>query len=529
MREKRLRRERLRRGALRRERLLRGALWRGALRRGALRRALGWGRKPATGTLVVLSFVVAVLAAPVILAGSSAVLRAAATQPASDRVTKPGGAAHANGPGSPSRSGQSSQAADVATIDVGRLPTSVAVDPVRGTVWVVNSLDGTLSEISARHRDLIATVKVGASPVDVAVDQRTGTVWVTCLGPFDRPAADNTVDEVSEASGKIIATFKVGLDPFGIAVDSRTGTVWVADSGSRAVSEISEARQAVVASLHTGAGSEPVGLAVDPSAGVVWVASPGGLVQEIRAATLAVTGTVQVRLDSPAKSLNAIAAYPGNDSAWVASDSYVDGGYVSYASALPRAASRVSGGVVISKPGWSANIADGIAVDPATSTVWVAENGGNTVTMISAGAGEVARNLATGPGPVAVAVDSQNGTVWVVDNIAGTVTEFSYAHPEFTTSSQVRLRPGRPAVVRVHTRGFPIAVMSVHGAVPPGMRVRIGAGTVAITGKPAASAAGRTFRVSVLADNGVGTANGLYTFTQHLVIQVGAPARTGHR
>jgi YVTN family beta-propeller protein len=499
------------------------------LRRGALRRALGWGRKSATGTLVALSFAVAVLAAPVILAGSSAVLRAAATQPAIGRVTKPGGAAHANGPGSPSQSGHSSQTADVATIDVGRLPTSVAVDPAMGTVWVVNSLDGTLSEISARRRDVIATVKVGVSPVDVAVDPRTGTVWVTCLGPFDRPAADNLVDEVSETSKKVIARFKVGLDPFGIAVDSHTGTVWVADSGSQTVSEISEARQAVVASLHTGAGSEPVGVAVDPIAGIVWVASPGGLVQEIRAATLTVTGSVKVRPDSPAKSLNAIAAYPGTDSAWIASDSYVDGGYVSYASAVPRAASRIGRGVVVSKPDWSANIADGIAVDPATSTVWVAENGGNTVTMISAGAGQVARNLVTGPGPVAVAVDSQNGTVWVVDNTASTVTEFSYARPEFTTSSQVRLTPGRHAVVQVHTRGFPIAVMSVRGALPPGMRVRVGAGTVSITGRPAAFATGRTFRVSVLADNGVGTANGQYSFTQQLIIQVGGPARAGHR
>jgi DNA-binding beta-propeller fold protein YncE len=484
------------------------------------------------------------LVAAVLLAASGLVAGLVAGSPAVSQAATgvAGGTVWPDGTGVRSVPGSvTAESGNMVTIAVGGLPTSVAVDQVSGMVWVVNSLDNTLSEISAQRRVVVAVIKVGVSPVDVAVDQKTGTVWVTCLGPFGRPAVGGLVDEISEANGKVLASFKVGTAPFGIAADPRTGTVWVADSDSGAVSEISEARQAVVATIRTGPGTEPASLAVDPASGVVWVADLGGLVEEISEASRTVTGGVKVRAGADAlagadarpgtdsRSLNAIAADPGTGAAWVASDSYAGGSFVSYASAVPQGARQVSGGVLVSKPAWYTNIADGIAVDPATSTVWVAENGGNTVTLISAGVRAVARNLITGPGPVAVAVDSRNGTAWVVDNTAGTVTEYSYASPRFTTSAQVNLAPGKRALVQVHTRGFPIAVMAVHGALPPGLRVRIGAGTVVISGKPAASALGRTFRVLVSADNGVGTADGQYVFTQQLVIQVGKVARSAHR
>ncbi len=468
--------------------------------------------------------VAGLLVAPALLADLPAASQAATGQSA---AAGQAGAASQRGSGRQVRS--VAESGNMATIDVGGLPTSVAVDAVSGTVWVVNSLDGTVSELSASRRVVIGIVRVAASPVDVAVDQKTGTVWVTCLGPAGRPSADNLVDEISEARGKVVASFKVGSAPFGIAADPRTGTVWVADSGSEAVTEISEARRAVAAIIGTGPGTEPDSVAVDQDSGVVWVANLGGLVEEIREASHAVTGGIKVKPHAVDGSLNAVAAYPGTGAAWVASDSYVGGSYVSYASIVPPTARQVSGGVVVSKPAWYTNIADGIAVDPATSTVWVAENGGNSVTMISSGVRAVARNLPTGTGPVAVAVDSRNGSVWIVDNTAGTVTEYSYTSPEFTTSPQFTLTPGKHVSLQVHTRAFPIAVMTAHGDVPPGLRLRVGQGTVGISGTPAASATGHTFRITISADNGIGTPDGHYGVTQQLVIQVSPIARPPHR
>lgn len=405
------------------------------------------------------------------------------------------------------------------TIDVGRLPTSVAVDQQSGTVWVVNSLDSTVSEISEARQAVIATIKVAASPVDIAVDPKTGTIWVTCLGPFGKPAADNVVSEISEASGKVVATIKVGLVPFGIAADPRTGTVWVANTNAYSVSEISEASRTVVATVHTGKGSIPVSVAVDSGRGVVWVGKLRRSVLEISEATRSVIAAIKVR-PGAATSLNAVAVDPVTGVAWVASDFYDGVGYVSHAVAVGVASRKVQAAVAVPRADRYANIANGIAADPETETVWVAENGSNMVTLVSSGTDSVARNLATGDQPVAVAVDPVTGTVWVVNNYDGTVTEYAYYRPSFTTGARITFAAGSRARFQVHTRGFPISVMTVSGAPPPGIRVRVGHGTVALTGIPAQSARGQTYRLTISADNGVGTPTGQYVVSEYLVVRV---------
>lgn len=406
------------------------------------------------------------------------------------------------------------------TIDVGRLPTSVAVDERSGTVWVVNSLDNTVSEISEARLAVIATIKVAASPVDIAADPTTGTVWVTCLGPFGMPALDNVVSEISEAAGKVVATIKVGRVPFGIATDPRTGTVWVADTNAFAVSEISEARQKVVATVHTGTDSAPVSIAVDQARGVVWVGKLRRDVAEIDETTRSVVAAVRVGPGAAANSLNAVTVDPATGSAWVANDFYDGAGYFSYATRVGPATRKVLASVPVPRGDRYANVADGVAADPATGTVWVAENGANTVTLVSEGTDTVSRNLATGDQPVAVAVDPAAGTVWVVNNYDGTVTEYGYGRPSFTTGTRVSLRSGVRVTFQARTRGFPIAVIRVHGLLPPGLRARVSSGTVFFSGTPARSARGQAYRITISADNGVGTPADQYLVTQELVLRV---------
>lgn len=420
----------------------------------------------------------------------------------------------------PAALGATRQASDVTTIDVGRLPTSAAVDQNSGTVWVVNSLDNTVSEISEARRAVSATIKVPASPVDVAVDPKTGTVWVSCLGPFGRPAADNLVAEINEASAAVVATIKVGLVPFGIGADPRTGTIWVANTNSYSVSEISEARRSVVATVHTGTNSAPVSVAIDASRGIVWIGKLRRDVLEISEGSRSVIATIKVKPGPTANSLNAITVDPVSAVAWVAGDFYDGAGYFSYASAVGTVSRKDLADVAVPRPDRYTNVADGIAADPATSTVWVADNGSNLVTLVSDGTDSVARNLATGAQPVAVAVDPVTSTVWIVNNFDGTVTEYAYSRPQFTSGSKIILRAGTKIRFQVHTRGFPIAVIGLHGSLPPGLRARIGQGTVVLLGAPARSARGQTYHLTISADNGVGTPTGQYVVTQDLVLRV---------
>jgi DNA-binding beta-propeller fold protein YncE len=409
---------------------------------------------------------------------------------------------------------------EVATIGVGRLPTSVAVDQHTATVWVVNSLDGSVSEISEAHRDVVATIKVCVSPVGIAADPKTSTVWVTCLGPFNRPDLDDTVAMISEANGQVMARIKVGRAPFGIAADPRTGTVWVANANSYSVSEISEAHRDVVATLQTGTDAAPDSVAVDSVRGLVWIGKLGGAVGEISEATKSVVATVRVAPGPRSNAVNAVAVDSAVGTPWVASDYYNGSNYYSYASQLDQVHRKVLDSVLVPKTGVLDNIANGIAVDPVTGTTWVTEDGANALTLISEGNDQVARNLLVGGEPVAVAVDPVTSTAWVVNNYDGTVSEYAYSAPQFSTGSQLTFRAGVQAKFQVHTRGYPIAVMTVHGPWPPGMRVRVGYGTVVISGRPARSAVKHTYKISVSADNGIGAVGGHYEFTQLLTIKI---------
>jgi hypothetical protein len=86
--------------------------------------------------------------------------------------------------------------------------------------------------------------------------------------------------------------------------------------------------------------------------------------------------------------------------------------------------------------------------------------------------------------------------------------------------AHVTFRAGRAARFGVRTSGFPFAEMSLTGKLPLGLRAKIGHGTIIISGTPAQSARNHTYRITVAADNGIGTPRGQYPVTQHLVIKV---------
>ena len=99
-------------------------------------------------------------------------------------------------------------------INVGTAPTSLAVG--FGSVWVANSLDGTVSRIDPQRNTVTGTVAVGDGAGAVAV--AAGGVWVSSqyAGTIER------IDPVTDA---VTRTVRVGSRPQGLAVAG--GLVWV--------------------------------------------------------------------------------------------------------------------------------------------------------------------------------------------------------------------------------------------------------------------------------------------------------------
>ena len=108
------------------------------------------------------------------------------------------------------------------------------------------------------------------------------------------------------------------------------------------------------------------------------------------------------------------------------------------------AAPRPAGASPPSSPLWS--------VDPAAGTVYVANSGSGTVSVIDEATSAVTATIPVGSGPDGVAVDPAAGTVYVVNNLAGTVSVI--AHPVITTTSP--LPPGTagtPYTTTLHVAG----------------------------------------------------------------------------
>ena len=167
----------------------------------------------------------------------------------------------------------------VQQIPVGSAPSAVAV--TGPDAWVTNSGDGTVSRVSTVTDRVVDTIQVGNLPVAIAAG--SGGVWVANEG-------DDTVDRIDPATGDVTKRgIQVGARPDGIAAGP--DAVWVANGEDGTVQRIDPATGQPGGPVHVGSG--PEGIAVTP--GAVWVANSLDLtVSKLDPATGTVTATIGV-------------------------------------------------------------------------------------------------------------------------------------------------------------------------------------------------------------------------------------------
>ena len=142
----------------------------------------------------------------------------------------------------------------VQQIPVGSAPSAVTV--TGEDVWVANSGDGTVSRINTAADPVVQTIPVGNLPVAIA--SGPSGVWVANEG-------DDTVDRIDPATGTVTKrNIQVGGRPDGIAVGP--DAVWVANSQDGTVTRIDPATGQPSGPMHVGSG--PAGIAVTPGSGV---------------------------------------------------------------------------------------------------------------------------------------------------------------------------------------------------------------------------------------------------------------------
>jgi YVTN family beta-propeller protein len=306
-------------------------------------------------------------------------------------------------------SGLSAPHPPATTVQVGANPTRVIADPATHTVYVADGGSGAVSVINAVTCNATstsacgqtpATISVGNGPLGLALNHKTHTLYVTNSG-------DNTVSVINAATcnatstsgcGQTPATIAVGSGPGVLAVDQATDTIYVPNSNGNTVSVINGATCNATDTSRCGqapatvtVGSGPGQVAIDKASHTVYVGNFND-------------GTVSVFNEATCNAQNT--------------------------SGCGQAPATVTAG----------NGSGNLLVDPAVSTVYVANFGDSTISMISTATCN-AQNT-SGCGHTPPTTPTGTGPLWVTLN---PLTHTPYtANQEDSNASAVNAAPATP-------------------------------------------------------------------------------------
>ncbi|GGP91442.1 YncE family protein [Streptomyces roseolilacinus] len=287
----------------------------------------------------------------------------------------------------------------VATIPVGVRPVGVAVD-VHDRVFVTNSGTHTVSVIDSRTDTVSTAIGVGPRPEGVATDPQVGV----CVAN-----GGNGTMTVIDKSNIVIGTVGIGgplLPSFtmtGVAVDHQLGRAYVANRGGRRVWTIRISGALPPFAHDFVEVPDPLDVAVDPTSHRVYVTQPGlHTVSVIDPADDEVVRVIPVS-ERPA----GIAVDAPRHRAYVAGSG----------SATVCVIDTVTGGVT------GTDVAPGpvdVAVD-SRGDAYVTQSDG-TVTVIDAVSHGVSATVPVGSHPRGLAFEPHSGRVYVANSGDGTVS-----------------------------------------------------------------------------------------------------------
>ena len=271
-------------------------------------------------------------------------------------------------------------------------PHAAVFSPATGKVYVVDSARGVVN-VSDDEANSTVAVKVGGEPVSIAVNTANGKAYVANAG-------DGTVSILDGRTDRVVATLRAGVHPYSIAVNSVTGKVYVSHTFSELLTIIDGATDR---STSIRAGSFDL-IAVNSRTNTIYL--------------LGYEGGNLAALDGESEGITQSSI--GMHAWGLLVDENSD---VVYAGKTGDAEIAVlkgkSGSPVKVRAG---NIPGAIAFNPLTNTLYTANYGDDSVTVID-GEKRMARgSVSVGSRPEAIAVDPGSNLIFVANTHDNTVT-----------------------------------------------------------------------------------------------------------
>lgn len=203
---------------------------------------------------------------------------------------------------------------------------------------------------------------------------------------------------------RVTATITVADGNNAVAVDPGVHNAYVTINNPGSIAVINETTNRVVHSIPSTAG--PLGEAVDTTRHVD-IVSTSTKIQFVNDRTNKVIGAYTA---SSSEYLGAVADDPSTGTAFILDDADTGPGDREYVKFVDVASRSETTNVQIS------DHPSGLAVDPKTHQVLVADQQSNTIQVISESSASVTRTIHTTNSPAAIAVDQNSGLIYLVEN-----------------------------------------------------------------------------------------------------------------
>jgi YVTN family beta-propeller protein len=270
-------------------------------------------------------------------------------------------------------------------------PRAIVFSPATKKVYAVDTDHGAVQIYSGSSMQM-HPVQVGSAPVSIAVNTVNGKAYIANAG-------DGTVTVLDGNSDAVVATVPIGSHPYSIAVNSVTGKVYVTHTFGDQLSILDGATNTAT-DLRTGSSDL---IAIDSRTGTIYLLGYGGAVKVLDDASKKLTER-QVGKHAWGLTMNEVTG-----AVYVTRIENADLAAISPDSSNPIALSAGA-------------IPCAIAVDSKTNTLYVANYGDDTVSVINAATGRKTGTVPVGHHPKAIAFDANLNLVYVANTGDGTVT-----------------------------------------------------------------------------------------------------------
>jgi YVTN family beta-propeller protein len=255
---------------------------------------------------------------------------------------------------------------------------------------------------------------VGSEPRGIATNPNTDMIYVA-------NNVNGTVSVIEGKTNKVVGNITVGDSPEGVAVNPVTDRVYVANTGSNGISIIDGKANKVVDNI-TGGGISPKGIAVNPETNMIYVANSGSYTVSVINDTSSKSGKNSTnaaaifKTITVGKSPGGIAVNPETDMIYVANRD------LNSTAVIDGKTNRVVAKVTVGPSPYS------VAVNPTTNLIYVSNRGfpidnitttntdSNTVSVIDGRTNKVVANLTVGYSPEGVAVNPVTNKIYVANS-----------------------------------------------------------------------------------------------------------------